>query len=207
MHAEAVDVALVLAVDCSSSVDAGDFRLQMDGISSALRDAAVLNAIAAGENRQIALALVQWSSRRAQFVSVNWRTIATPADIESAALAVEQAERRWVPGGTGLAAAITFGTALFTTLALPPTRRVLDISGDGQDNEAGLPSLARNAAVAQGVTINGLPILNGSKQLEPYYVNTVIGGSGAFCVPAQNMGSFRDAMLRKLLREISPGVV
>jgi hypothetical protein len=198
----AVDLALVLAVDCSSSVDAADFRLQMDGIAAALRNPAVASAIAAGANRQIALALVQWSSRGEQAISLPWRLLAGPLDLAAAARDVEAAERRWRPGGTGLADAIDFSAALLAALPIESTRRVIDVSGDGEDNEAGRPARARDAAVSAGIVVNGLPIVSGSVGLERYYRQLVIGGPGCFVTPAETIMSFQQAMTRKLLREV-----
>jgi hypothetical protein len=199
----AVDLALVLAVDCSSSVDAGDFHLQMHGIAAALRNPALLAAIAAGPSRQIALTLLQWSNRDGQVISVPWRLISSRSDIEAVATEVEEAERRWRPGGTGLAAAIDFSIALLQTLPLAARRLAIDVSGDGEDNEGGEPALSRDIAVALGITINGLPILHGSPTLERYYRDRVTGGPGSFIVRAEYIRSFRDAMARKLLREVT----
>src|SRR6185369_6704281 len=112
----AVDLGLVLAVDCSSSVDLGDFRLQMDGIAAALRNPAVPEAIKAGQLGLIALALVQWSNRLTQFMAMPWRIIAGAADLEMAAREIEAAERHWQPGGTGLAAGVAYCTALIQIL-------------------------------------------------------------------------------------------
>jgi hypothetical protein len=201
-----VDLGLVLAVDVSSSVDAGDFRLQMDGIASALRDPAVQAAIAAGSNRQIALALVQWSDAQSQVTSLHWRILATRQDIEAAAHEIETIERQWRPGGTALAAAVTYSAALLQSLSVAAERRVIDVSGDGEDNDGGDAPTARDTALALGITINGLPILYGSHYLLNYYHNQVIGGPGAFLEPAADLRSFRDAMLRKLLREIGSPV-
>jgi hypothetical protein len=198
----AVDLALVLAVDCSSSVDEGDFRLQMDGIAAALRNPPLLDAIAAGRFKQVALTLLQWSSRKSQFVAIDWRVLASHDDLETVAREAEQAKRNWRPGGTGLAAAITFSIALLETLPLLATRRVIDVSGDGEDNDGGNAGEARDAALARGITINGLPILNGTQGLEAYYSTQVIGGADSFLMPTDNMFSFRDAMTRKLLREV-----
>jgi hypothetical protein len=198
----AVDVALVLAVDCSSSADLGDYRLQMDGIAAALRNPALFEAIAAGSRRRIALALVQWSSRNSQAITIAWRVVATRRELEALAQETEQAERHWQPGGTGLAAAVDFSVALLQNLPIPAARRVIDVSGDGVDNEGGDAARARNDALALDITINGLPIITGSHELEAYYRDRVIGGPGAFVMPAQNIGSFRDAMTQKLLREV-----
>jgi len=198
----AVDLSLVLAVDCSSSVDAGDFKLQMSGIASALRDPSVYQAIAGGPRRQIALALVQWSTTQSQAVTVHWRVLANQIDLEETAREIENATRQSIPGGTGLAAAVDYCASLLRALAVIADRQVIDVSGDGEDNEGGDARAARNRALAQGITINGLPIVYDSTEVLPYYHDQVIGGVGAFLEPASNMITFRDAMLRKLLREI-----
>jgi hypothetical protein len=199
----AVDLALVLAVDCSSSVDAGDFHLQMHGIAAALRNPALFSAIAAGPNRQIALTLLQWSNRNGRAISLPWTLASSRHDLETIASQVETTERRWRPGGTGLAAAIDFSVALLEALPMTASRRVVDVSGDGDDNEGGNPPRARDAALSRGIVINGLPILKGSMSLEAYYRDRVVGGPGSFVMPAENTPTFRDAMTRKLLREVT----
>jgi hypothetical protein len=203
----AVDLALVLAVDCSSSIDAGDFRFQMRGIAAALRNPALIQAIAAGANGQIALALVHWSNRTAQTMVMPWRLLGVPVDVVAAARDVEAIERRWRPGGTGLAAALDYSAAQLRALPIPASRRVIDVSGDGDDNEGGNVARSRDNAVAAGITVNGLPIINGSATLEAYYRGRVIGGPRAFLVPATNIMAFRDAMARKLLREVQGDVI
>jgi len=202
MSEMAVDLALVLAVDCSSSADLADFRLQMDGIAAALRNPPLFDAIAAGSCRRIALALVQWSSRNSQAIAIAWRVVASRGELEAIARETEQAERHWRPGGTGLAAAVDFSVALLETLPVAAGRRVIDVSGDGADNEGGDAARARNDALARGVTINGLPIITGSRELEAYYRDRVLGGPASFVMPAENIWSFRDAMTQKLLREV-----
>jgi hypothetical protein len=126
-------------------------------------------------------------------------------ELELFAQDAERAERHWRPGGTGLAAAVDFSVALLEMLPFAAGRRVIDVSGDGQDNEGGDAARARDDALALGVTINGLPIVSGSAELEAYYRNRVIGGPGSFVVSAANIVSFRDAMTQKLLREVSGG--
>lgn len=198
----AVDLALVLAVDCSSSVDVGDYRIQMDGIAAALRNPLLRDTIRNGGTGRIALTLVQWAGRKSQAVALPWRLLGSGVDLEMAAREIEAAERHGQPGGTGLAAAIDFSTALQETLTIAASRRVIDVSGDGEDNEDGDTLGARSRAIGRGITINGLPILSGSRQLVGYYQDQVIGGTGAFLEPAANIMSFRDTILRKLLREI-----
>jgi hypothetical protein len=198
----AVDLGLVLAVDCSSSADAADYKLQMDGIASALRDPAVHDAIMSGTYRRIAIALVQWSTARSQVTTLPWRILGSQPDLEMVAHTIETTERQWLPGGTGLAVAVDYSTALLQALPVLAERKVIDVSGDGADNEGGNAAAARNRALARGISINGLPILYDSQYLYGYYHNQVIGGPGAFLEPAHDMRAFRDAMLRKLLREI-----
>jgi hypothetical protein len=148
------------------------------------------------------LALVQWSSRNSPAIAIAWRVVTSRGELEAIAQETEQAERHWRPGGTGLAAAVDFSVALLETLPIAAGRRVIDVSGDGADNEGGDAARARNDALALDVTINGLPIITGSRELEAYYRDRVIGGPGSFVMPAENIWSFRDAMTRKLLREV-----
>jgi hypothetical protein len=197
-----VDLALVFAVDVSSSVDAGDFKLQMDGIAAALRKPLTLQYVQSGPNQKIAISMVQWSSVRKQVVTLDWQVLADSAGIEAAAVKIETGPRQWSPGGTGLAAALVFCAGLLKAFPIPARRKLIDMSGDGSDNENGDVALARAAALASGITINGLPILDGSDLIQAYYRDQVIGGPGAFIEPAANTMAFGAAMERKLLREL-----
>jgi Protein of unknown function (DUF1194) len=197
-----VDLGLVLAVDCSSSIDAGDFRIQMQGIAAALRHPSLATAIAAGAHRRIALSMVLWSNAQTQAVALPWRLLANDADLEIAARAIDATGRKVPPGGTGLAAAIDYSVVLMGVLPIPADRLAIDVSGDGEDNEGGNAGAARDRAVARGITVNGLPIVDGSSSIARYYSDQVIGGPGAFIEQAETIMSFRDTILRKLLREI-----
>ena len=197
-----VDLALVFAVDVSSSVDAGDYKLQMDGIAAALRKPLTLHYVQSGPEQKIAISVVQWSSIKKQVVTLDWQILADAAGIEAAARRVESQPRDWGPGGTGMAAALIFCAGLLKGFPLPARRKLIDVSGDGEDNEGGNVALARAAALANGITINGLPILDGSKLIQAYYRDQIIGGRGAFLEPAANMLAFGEAMERKLLREL-----
>jgi Protein of unknown function (DUF1194) len=197
-----VDLALVLAVDCSSSVDAADFHLQMTGIAAALRNPPLLDAIIAGPNQRVAITLVQWSNRNAQMIAVPWRFLGSKTDLENCARETEQTARNWLPGGTGLAAAIDFCVELLQAMPFAAVRRAIDVSGDGEDNEDGDVEAARHNAANLGMTINGLPITDGSPRIEAYYRQRVIAGPGAFAIPAANILNFSEAMTQKLLREI-----
>ena len=199
-----VDVALVLAVDVSSSVDAGDYQLQMQGIAAALRQKAVLEIIRGGQHHQVALALVQWSTANKQSLTIPWQIISSAADIAATAQAIEIAERDYALGGTGMAAAIAFSTELFARFPAQSDRMVIDVSGDGLENDGGDVPLAKARALEFGIVINGLPIISDSQLLVPYYRDVVIGGVGSFIEPAKNILSFGEAMGRKFIRELQP---
>lgn len=204
---KAVDVALVLAADVSSSVDEGDYKLQMQGIAAALRNPMLAPAIAAGEHQRIAFSIIHFSTRQHQEVVLPWRAIATPQDLEETARVVEALERKWTPGGTGLAAAISVSAAYVLALKVMATERIVDVSGDGEDNEQDDVGFARDEAVAMGVTINGLPIVWGSRTLVDYYTRYVMGGPNSFILPARDLRDFKDAMAQKLMREIGARLV
>ena len=205
-RSDPVDIALVLAVDVSSSVDSGDFQLQMQGIAAALRQKAVLEIIRAGRYQQVAIALVQWSTSKSQAITIPWRILSTFADLETTARDVESAGRTYTPGGTGIAAALMFSSAMIDQLPVPADRKAIDVSGDGMENDDGDVPLARALALQRGIVINGLPVLSGSQLLVPYYRDVVIGGVGAFIEPAENILAFVAAMKRKLIRELQPSL-
>ncbi len=200
----AADLALVLAVDCSSSIDAGDYQLQMRGIASALRQDSIYVAIRASKFKRLALALVQWSTSSKQVVSLPWRLLKARADFEAAAHAIETFQRDSAPGGTGMAGALNFSVTMLQQLPFLASRYVIDVSGDGVENDGGDVPVARAAALELGIVINGLPVISGSEELLAYYSDMVIGGAGAFVEPALNIMAFEEAMKRKLLRELQP---
>lgn len=202
-----VDIALVLAVDVSSSVDAGDFQLQMQGIAAALRQKVVLEIIRASRHHQVAVSLVQWSTSKTQSITIPWQILSSSTDIESTAYAVETAERVSSPGGTGMAAAISFCTVLLERFPLAADRKAIDVSGDGMENDDGDVPSSRALALQRGIVINGLPVVSGSELLVPYYRDVVIGGLGSFVEPAKNTLAFSSAMKRKLIRELQSTLV
>jgi hypothetical protein len=199
---ERVDLTLVLAVDSSSSVDAEEFTLQMEGIAHAFRDPALIGAIEAGAHQAIAVTLVEWSNAGWQRENVGWTVIRDGASAQAFADQVETAPRLIYGGATSISGALRFA---LTQLAHPPVtgeRAVIDLSGDGSHNQGTPVAEARQAALAAGVTINGLAIINEEPDLEHYYRTQVIGGPGAFVIPARDYEDFARAILRKLLREI-----
>lgn len=198
-----VDLALVLAVDASRSVDPEEFDLQRLGYASAFRDPRVLDAIRGGSIGSIAAVYFQWSGPQVQYLSVPWSVLREPAEIAAFADAIEGSERTVFGGGTSVSGAIDFGVSLLAAVPAEPARRVIDVSGDGSNNNGRLPVYARDEAVAAGITINGLTILNDEPLLDRYYFANVIGGPGSFVIATSDYGTFAEAILSKLIREIA----
>ena len=197
-----VDVALVLAVDSSGSISEQRLAMQIQGYVGALRHPAFIEAIRGGRRGCIGLTYVTWTDARRQDQVVSWRVIAD----QSSALAFAQAMQdalRPLPGWTSISGAIDFCTGLLLSSGYIATRRVIDISGDGANNDGRPVTEARDAAVAAGVTINGLPIIEVEPNLEEYYRDNVIGGPDSFVVVAHDTGAFGAAVLRKLLVEVA----
>ncbi|HEY4136022.1 MAG TPA: DUF1194 domain-containing protein [Alphaproteobacteria bacterium] len=212
-----VDLELILAVDVSGSVDAIEARLQREGYIAALTSDKVLNAIKAGPYRRIGLAYVEWAGATYQQTIMPWTLIETPADAQAFVSKVADSPYvaiRW----TSISGAIDYSMNLFKESPFEGTRRVIDVSGDGKNNHGREASLARDEAVAAGITINGLPILNSragaydyggprgwpsDPDLDSYYQANVIGGPGAFMVPASSFDTFSEAVLSKLIREVA----
>jgi hypothetical protein len=211
---QGVDLAIVLAADVSRSIDETEFALQRKGYAGALTDPRVLKAIAAAKNRAIAVCFVEWSGEEDQHVVVDWSIIRGEEDGAAVATAILAPPRSFT-GRTSISAAIDFAMSRLGKAEWPAARRIIDISGDGNNNAGRAVTEARDAAVAAGVTINGLAIINESADLgysththppgglPNYYRENVIGGPGAFLVVVKNFGTFADAMAKKLAREIA----
>lgn len=200
----AVDLALVLAVDTSSSVNAERYRLQMDGIARAFEDPAVHQTILAGKHGAIAVALVQWANT--PLVSLPWVVLDSPETARAYAVKIRTVSR--FPGDfTCMALAMkVIDDRVLTLMPYRADRVVVDVSGDGRDNCNAVPSVAgvRDDLVASGVTVNGLPILEGDEanSLERWYLDNVIGGPGAFLIPAFGFADFQRAIREKFLEEL-----
>ncbi|HXU57312.1 MAG TPA: DUF1194 domain-containing protein [Verrucomicrobiae bacterium] len=201
-----VDLALVLAIDCSFSVDANEFRLQMEGIGKAFLEPDVKTAIKNGPNGQIAVAAIQWSDENNQMVIVPWRILASDKDVDDLGTLLARMPRRLAEGGTSISMAIQYSARLLSEA--PATgRRVIDISSDGRNNIGPPVNTMRDRIVAEGITINALTILNEWPTLDTYFERYVIGGQGAFVIPANDYVAYSKAIYRKLLREITgPGI-
>lgn len=201
-----VDLALILAIDCSFSVDAREFALQMDGIGRAFMRDDVKKAIAQGHRQRIAVAVVQWSDERNQIVTLPWTVVAGAADADALGQLLMNMPRQLAEGGTSISSALAFSAALFAT-APSAERQVIDVSTDGRNNSGPPVSPMRDRLVGEGITINGLTILNEWPTLDSYFENNVAGGVGYFVIPANDYEDYGEAMFRKLLREITgPGI-
>jgi hypothetical protein len=198
-----VDMALALAADCSGSVQNEHYALQQRGYGDAFRDPKVIRAIRSGIHGAIAVMYFQWSGYRLQAQLVPWTILQADTEILAFAHALERTERMIFSGGTSPGGAIEFGQALLMQTPFETVRRVIDVSGDGRSNNGPPPDAARDRAVAGGIVINGLPILHMEPEIDEYYRDHVIGGPGAFVMPARDFEAFATAIRRKLILEIA----
>ncbi|MBB6352795.1 hypothetical protein GGR00_000547 [Aminobacter aganoensis] len=207
---EQVDVELVLAVDVSLSMSPDELEIQRHGYAAALTHERVLQAIAEGAYGKIAVTYVEWAGSTSQIVIVPWTVIANRADAERVVRQLTakppNSARR-----TSISSALEFGSDLFAESAFRGMKRVIDISGDGPNNQGPPVDLIRDGVVAQGITINGLPLMtNGGfgnaydvEDLDRYYADCVIGGPGAFMIPVNEWSQFPEAIRRKLVMELA----
>jgi hypothetical protein len=203
--AEMVDTALVLAVDVSESINTERYALQMAGISKTFEDPEIQQMILSGPNHSMFVALVEWSSKA--FLSIPWTLITSAGDAQAFADKVRQAPR-FENQFTCLARALqVVRDKVLPFLPVAANRTIIDVSGDGRDNCNTSPPVdaVRDQLVLGGVTINGLPILEGDEAatLEDWYAHHVIGGPAAFLVPALGFADFERAMRKKFLVEVS----
>jgi hypothetical protein len=212
--AEQVDLLLVLASDVSRSVDQAKFQLQREGYAAAITDKRVLEAITSGRMRRIAVSFVEWSGVASQRVVIDWTLIdsagaARKFSDQLVELPRSFAERTSISGG------IDFALGVLARAPYEAPRRAIDVSGDGTNNSGRDVGLARDEALAKGITINGLVILserpmpwnpehtNPPGGLAEYYRSNVIGGPGSFVVVAEDFNSFGEAIVKKLIAEIA----
>lgn len=202
-----VDLALVLAVDVSASVDFDEFGLMIGGYAAALRDAELLARATAGSRGAIAVALLFWAGPGARDLAVPWARISDAAEAEAVAAAIEASPRILPAGATALGEALVAAAALAMRCPFPPARRVIDVSGDGPANAGIVASAGRDAAGALGITVNALAVVHEEPELEAYYAAEVITGPGAFVQRAESYDDFADAIRRKLLRETGAALI
>jgi hypothetical protein len=198
-----VDLALVLAVDASGSVDQVRFELQKQGYVAAFRHPRVIGAVQSGPAGAIAVIMMQWTGPALQVTAVPWTKISDAASANAFADAIAGAPRTLFSGGTSISGAIDTSMGLLFDNPYRAARRVIDISGDGANNRGRPVNQARDEAIARGVGIHGLPILAIEPNLDSYYKDNVIGGPGAFMIAAKDYGTFADAILKKLIAEIA----
>jgi hypothetical protein len=201
-----VGLELALLVDVSGSVDANEYNLQLSGYVQAFQSAAVQAAIAANPTGSIAVTLIEWSGAGQQQQTVGWTLINDAASANAFAAAVDAARLAGNPfaGLTAPGSAINFAVPLFASNLFDAPRQVIDVSGDGSQNDGANTATARNNALAAGGidAINGLPILGSEAGLLAWYQNNIQGGTGSFTEAAANFAEFGAAIQRKLEREI-----
>jgi len=205
-----VDVELVLAIDISYSMDFDELALQREGYVQAITSQEFLNALKQGTNGKVAVTVVEWAGIAEQRIVLPWRLIDGPASAQAAASDLARAPVRRA-FRTSISGALLFSAALFEGNGFSGIRRVIDVSGDGTNNQGPLVTLVRDEVLAKGIVINGLPILlkepqPGSvdlKDLDIYYEDCVIGGPGAFVIPIRERDKFKDAIRTKLVLDIA----
>lgn len=207
VQAEPVDLALVLAVDVSASVDHDEFVLMIGGYAAAFRDPELVARATAGPKGAVAVAMLFWSGPGARDLAVPWMRIADQAGAEAVAATIDAAPRTVRPGATALGEALLASAALALRSPWPASRRVIDVSGDGPANAGIVATAGRDGAAALGMTVNALAIVHEEPDLEAYYAAEVITGPGAFVQRAENYEDFADAIRRKLLREMGGALI
>ncbi len=212
--ADKVDLLLVLAADVSRSISTEKFQLQRDGYAAALANSRVLDAIRSGRNGRIGVAFVEWSGEGRQKVVIDWTMIGDQKSAKGFGDRLLETQRSFADR-TSISGGIAFAQTLFGLSPFQSVRRTIDVSGDGTNNAGREVTAARDEALGKGITINGLVILtetpliwnpdhtNPPGGLEAYYRNNVIGGPGAFVMVAKNFNSFGEAIIGKMIAEVS----
>lgn len=207
---DSVDVELVLAVDVSLSMSPDELEIQRRGYVSALTHPNVIGAIEQGVNGRIAVTYVEWAGQTWQRIVVPWTIIGSRQDAEAFVSRLSanppNSARR-----TSIASGLLFAADLFAEGEYRGARRVVDVSGDGANNQGPAVDAVRDAVVAQGITINGLPLMTSGRMrsvfdindLDVYYANCVIGGPGSFMIPVNDWSQFAEAVRRKLVLELA----
>jgi hypothetical protein len=214
-RATEVDLLLALAADVSGSVDDQKFALQREGYAAAITSPLVIDAIQSGRLGRIAICYIEWSGRGNQRVLINWTLIPDAASAQRFAVQLAEAPRSFF-GHTSVSGGIDFAMNQIERAPFDAKRRVIDVSGDGDDdNSGGDVTLVRDKALSERITINALivsedqPLVweDGStypgNDLEGYYREKVIGGPGAFVMVAKDYASFGHALTKKLVAEIA----
>jgi hypothetical protein len=205
-----VDIELILAVDVSYSMDLDELAVQREGYAQALVSPDFLKALKTGPHGKVAITFFEWAAAHDQKVIIPWRIVDGPESADAVAAEIMKAPLRRA-SRTSIAGAINFGMQLFTENPFKGLRKVIDISGDGPNNNGEPVLIARDAALEKGITINGLPVMVKQasyatmdiEQLDYYYEDCVIGGPGSFVIPIKDKGKFKEAIRTKLILEVA----
>lgn len=200
----AVALELVLTIDSSASIDDREFDLQVEGVVQAFQDPIVIDAIRSLGPAGLAATLIQWSSSGQQAQMVPWRVIYNREGANRFAQDIAKSRKRRFARGTAIGSAILFARHLIISNDLVGHRMAIDVAGDGMNNNGLDVTEARDFAVAEGITVNGLAVLGQDTRLAEYYGSAVIGGANAFVIDVANYDHIIAATRRKLLREIQP---
>jgi Ca-activated chloride channel homolog len=198
--AHACEAALLLSIDISGSIDAGEYAIQTEGLALALQDASIVDALVAG---QMALAVVHWSGVGRQALVIPWKRMLTPADVAGIATAVANQPRAFIASDTAVGQAIDFSASQFPPVA-DCQRKVIDISGDGPENSGFTDAEARARTHDLGIEINAIAIedMGRTDPVTRYYQKWVIT-RGGFVITARGLQGYPRAMREKIFREIS----
>ena len=206
-----VDLALALAIDISGSIDPDEAKLQRDGYVQAFRDPVIVKAILGGSHGRIAVAYYEWSEAWVQRLLIDWTLLDSEAAIMSFTTRLSNAPIS-IARRTSISGAIRYAIPLFGRSPYEAERKVLDISGDGSNNDGGLVTDMRYEALKERIVINGLPIMNdrpnpfgfpSEDDLDKYYLHCVTGGPRSFVEVARNFEDFPRAVRKKLLQEVA----
>jgi hypothetical protein len=206
-----VDLTLAMGIDISGSIDPDEAKLQREGYVQAFRDKEIRKAILAGPNGRIAVAYFEWSDAWLQKLVVDWTLLDSEAAIDAFAARLEKAPIS-IARRTSITGAIRYAIPLFNRSPYDSERKVLDISGDGSNNDGGLITQARHEALKERIVINGLPVMNdrpnpygfpNETDLDTYYLHCVVGGPRSFVEVARNFEDFPRAVRKKLLQEVA----
>jgi Ca-activated chloride channel homolog len=204
---DAVDLALVLAVDGSASVTYDEFGLIAGGMAAALRDPVVIRGLIGGPAKASYGCLLLWSGTGAQDVITDWTRIGSAGEARAFADAVDNMPRTVRAGETAIGEALLGALTLLGRVPAAPKRSVVDVIGDGRSNQGIAPGPIRDRMAAAGITIDGLCILHEEPDLLQSYTREVIGGPGAFAVVCKDYPDFAAAMKQKLARETNAPIV
>lgn len=205
-----VDVELILAVDVSYSMDLDELAVQREGYAQAITSKEFMQALKNGPNGRISVTYFEWAASGDQKIIIPWRLIDGPESADAVAAEIMKTPIRRA-SRTSISGAIYFAMPLFDEDPYRGLKRVIDISGDGPNNNGSPVTTARDTAVNKGIVINGLPIMVKEpsystmdiEDLDHYYEDCVIGGPGSFVVSIKSRDQFREAIRTKLLMEVA----